>query len=62
MKLASIFFTASKSYLRFFIKDTNKRARYAKFTLAYFKTSESIFEVHLKDTNKRVNVFTANEE
>ena len=46
MKLASIFFTASKSIFEVHLKDTNKRVRYAKFTLAYFKTSESIFDFY----------------
>ncbi len=39
MKLASIFLTASAENLGVYLKETNKRARYAKLTLIYFAVS-----------------------
>ena len=53
MKLASMFFKASAEYIRVYLKYSNKRARNAKFTLAYFKASadyvcclQQIYEKH----------------
>ena len=39
MKLASIFFTASAENLGVYLKEKNKRARYAKLALIYFAVS-----------------------
>ena len=39
MKLASIFFTASAENLGVYLKEKNKRERYAKLALIYFAVS-----------------------
>ncbi len=49
MKLVSIFFTASVPYLRFYIKDTLKRARNMKLVSIFFTASVPYLRFYIKD-------------